>query len=77
LLLLNFLKAEIYYKSGEFLEAINCTYDLFQQLQTYGEILSSYDTLIIRAQSLVMLGKLSKGETVVEQAETLLEKIKL
>ncbi|MBY8987588.1 MAG: tetratricopeptide repeat protein, partial [Candidatus Lokiarchaeota archaeon] len=56
--------------------AIKYTDDLFQQFQKEQDLLSSYDTLVIQAHSLIMLGKLSKGETVVKQAETLLEKIK-
>ncbi|MBY8989096.1 MAG: hypothetical protein KGD61_11630, partial [Candidatus Lokiarchaeota archaeon] len=56
------LKADILDNSGEFLEAIKYTDDLFQQFQKEQDLLSSYDTLVIQAHSLIMLGKLSKGE---------------
>ena len=70
------LKADIFNKSGEFLEAINCTKELFQQFQKEEDLLSSYDTLIIQAHSVIMLGKLSQGEMLIKQAETLLNRIK-
>ena len=75
LLSIKLLKADILSDSGEFLEAINCTEDLFQQFQKEKNLLSSFDTLLIQARSLIMLGNISKGEPVVNQAETLLTKI--
>ena len=75
-LLIKLLKANIFSVRGEYLDAINCCDDLFQKFQREGDLLSSYDALTIQAHSFAMLGKISKGESIVKQAESLLSEIK-
>jgi len=70
------LKANLLYKLGEFLDAIKNAKAIFQESQKQGDLLSSFDALIIQAYAYVMMGNIGQSENIIKQAEVLFNKIK-
>jgi len=75
LLSINLLKANLLYRSGEYLHAIKNAKVIFQESQKQGDLLSSLDALIIQAHAYTVMGNISQSEDTIKQAEDLFKKI--
>ena len=76
LLAYKLVKAHILSKLGEHLEAIEIAKETFQAFQKLGDLLSSFDSLLIQAYSYGMIVNINNSEDVIEQAEGLFKIIK-
>ena len=70
------VKADILSKLGKHLEAIEIAKEIFQDFQKLGDLLSSFDALLIQAYSYGMIVNINSSEDVIEQAEGLFKIIK-
>ena len=75
LLLCKLLKGRIFSRLPQYPEAINYANQTLQESQKLGDIISTFDALLILAYSLILSGTLSQGETILKQAEELFEKL--
>jgi len=75
LLLCKLLKGRIFSRAPQYPEAINYANQTLQESQKQGDIISTFDALLILAYSHIMSGTLSQGETIIIQAEELFEKL--
>ncbi len=76
LLSIKLFKANLLYKLGDLLGAINYAEDIFQEFQKQGNLLSSFDTLIIQAYAHGIMGNVSQSEDIIKQAEDLFKIVK-
>ncbi|MFX1464755.1 MAG: tetratricopeptide repeat protein [Promethearchaeota archaeon] len=70
------LKADLLVRLGNNLDGIKIAEDIFQEFQKQGDLLSSFDALIIQAYAYMIMVNISKSETITKQAEDLFKKIK-
>jgi len=77
LLLCKLLKGVILCRTTQYPEAINYANQVSQESQKQGDLVSYFDALLILAYCYIMSGTLSKGETILIQAEELFEKLEV
>ncbi|MFX1480085.1 MAG: hypothetical protein ACFFCI_18350 [Promethearchaeota archaeon] len=70
------VKANLIAQLGNYLDAIKGAEAIFQESQKVGDLLSSFDALVIQAYSYVMMVNVIKGGELVKQAQDLLKIIK-
>ncbi|MFX0024130.1 MAG: type IV pilus biogenesis/stability protein PilW [Candidatus Hermodarchaeota archaeon] len=67
------LEADLLRILGKFLDAVEIAKEIFQEFQKLGDLVSSFDALIIQAYSYMMMIHLSKSENIIRQAEDLIK----
>jgi len=70
------VKANLLRLSGNFLAAIELAKEIFQEFQKLGDLVSSFDTLLIQAYSYVITVNITQSEDLITQAEDLFKLIK-
>ncbi|MFX1469149.1 MAG: hypothetical protein ACFFB8_10835 [Promethearchaeota archaeon] len=70
------LKAQLLRALGNYLDAIEIAKEIFHEFQKQGDLLSSFDALIIQAYAYMIMVNISKSEVITKQAEDLFKTIK-
>jgi hypothetical protein len=75
-LLCRLVKADLFKRLGNYPEVIKCAKSIYAESQKRGDLLLSFDALIIQAYSYVKILNLIQGEDFFKQAQDLFKKIK-
>ncbi len=70
------VKANLLRLLGNFLDAIEIAKEIFQEFQKLGDLLSSFDALLIQAYSYMIMANTTQSEDLILQAEKLFKIIK-
>ncbi|MFW9879103.1 MAG: tetratricopeptide repeat protein, partial [Candidatus Thorarchaeota archaeon] len=70
------LKADLLRMLGNFLDAIELAKEIFQEFQKQGDLVSSFDVLLIQAWSYMIMVNITQSEDLIRQAEYLFKIIK-
>ncbi|MFX0011085.1 MAG: tetratricopeptide repeat protein [Candidatus Hermodarchaeota archaeon] len=70
------VKADLLRISGNDLEAVEIAEEILQEFQKLGDLVSSFDALLIQAYVYMMIVNVSKSEDIIRQLESLLNVIK-
>ncbi|MFX1356813.1 MAG: hypothetical protein ACFFA8_05955 [Promethearchaeota archaeon] len=70
------LKAMIFDRSSEYLKAVKYVNQVLEESQKQSDSFSYLDGLLIQAHSLVMIGDLTRANTILKQAKKVLENLK-
>ncbi len=75
-LLCKLVKANLFKHIGNYIDVIKCVKPIYEESQKRGDLLLSFDALILQAYSYVKMLNLNQGEGLFKQAEDLFKKIK-
>ncbi|MFW9825842.1 MAG: tetratricopeptide repeat protein, partial [Candidatus Thorarchaeota archaeon] len=70
------VKADLLRLLWNYLDAIEIAKEIFQEFQKQGDLVSSFDALLIQAYCYTMMANLSKSEDTIKQSEVFLQNIK-
>jgi tetratricopeptide (TPR) repeat protein len=70
------VKADLLRQLGNFLDAIEIAKEIFQEFQKLGDLVSSFDALLVQAYSYMITANITQSEDLILQAEKLFKIIK-
>ncbi len=70
------VRANLLFLLGNFLDAIELAKEIFQEFQKLGDLISSFDALLIQANSYMITANITQSEVLILQAEKLFKIIK-
>ncbi|NVM35321.1 MAG: tetratricopeptide repeat protein [Candidatus Lokiarchaeota archaeon] len=76
LLTYKLVKANLLLELGNYLDAIEIAKEIFQEFQKLGDLISSFDALLIQAYSYMIRANITQSEDIIRQVEDLFELIK-